>query len=177
MDRSPVEVAVLVIAGLIDGSERRAEAMTPLSHAVSAAVEELDPAGERDMSPTWWREMDPWRRLDACDRLRLSHDNLLLLESQASDIIMGLRAMLTPHAGQFTYRADHDRLCRMADQRAVHLDRMRLAEKRLRPKLTSETSALLSGSRRALLAEERRGKLQRARLGSLLSMADLVIAS
>lgn len=177
MERSAVEVAVLVIAGLIDGCERRAEAMAPLTDAVTATVDELDPNHERDTSPTWWHEMDRWRRLDALDRLRLAHDSLYLLEQQAAEIVMGLRAMLAPHPVTFSYRADHGRLCRMAEKRAVHIERLRLAEKRLRPKLQPATSGQLRQHRRALIVEENRGRLQLARLDALLSMADQVMAS
>lgn len=177
MERSPIEVAVLVIAGLIDGSERRAEAMAPLTAAVAAAVEELDPDHLRKTEPTWWQDLDPWARLDALDRLRLSHDNLLILEGQASEIVMGLRRMLAPRPVPVNYRADYARLCRMAEQRALHLDRLRLAERRLRSQLVPSTAAQLRDGRRALIVEEQRGARQRDRLGALLSMADTVMAS
>ena len=177
VERSAVEVAVLVIAGLIDGCERRAEAMAPLTAAVTTAVDELDPNHERDTSPTWWHDMDRWRRLDALDRLRLAHDSLYLLEEQAAEIALGLRAMLAPHPATFSYRDDHGRLCRMAEKRAVHIERLKLAEKRLRPRLLPATSAQLRQSRRVLIAEENRGGVQLARLSALLSMADQVMAS
>lgn len=178
MDRSPIEVAVLVIAGLIDGCERRSEVMGPLTVAVRRAVAEIDPDRLRDTRPTWWQDLDPWARLDALDRLRLSHDNLLLLEEQAGEITMGLRSILTPHtAAAYTYRQDHQRLVRMAAQRGVHLNRLRLAAKRLRPRLSDDVAAELSRCRREFLAQEKRGERQLHRLGALLSMADHVMAS
>ena len=179
MDRSPVEVAVLVIAGLIDGCDRRAEAMIPLTAAVAAAVAEL--AGGRNTAPTWRQELDPWH-LDALDRLRLAHDDLLILEAQAGEIVLGLRAMLTPGA-RLTYGADYRRLTWMAEQRKMYLERLRLAENRLRrpaasrPALSHEVGEELSRARRLLVAEEARGSRQLHRLGSLLSMDDQVLAS
>lgn len=178
MEKSPVEVALLVIAGLIDGSERRKEAIAPLRAAVAAAIDELDPDRLRDSRPTWWQEMDRWVRLDAFDRLRYSADQIFVLEEQAEEIVRGLHEMLTPRAvGQWTYRRDYRTLCRMAEQRGVHLERLRLAERRLRPRLAAGTSAQLREARRQLVAEEKRGGRQRDRLGQLLSMADHVLAS
>ena len=177
MERSAVEVAVLVIAGLIDGCERRAEAMGPLSKAVARAVDELDPDHERDTAPTWLADLPRWAKLDALDRFRKSHDDLLVLEVQAHEIALGLHAMLAPHPVSFTYADDHRRLEVMAVQRSRHLELLRLAEKRLRPRLSADVSGDVRLARRALVAEEVRGSLQLARLRRLLPDGRVEIAS
>lgn len=176
LERNTIEVAVLVIAGLLDTAERRAETVTPLQSAIAAAVEELDPDHLRDTRPTWWVEMDRWARLDALDRLRYSGDQIFVLEAQAQEIADGLRDMLTPRpAGRWTWREDYHTLCRIASERGVHLERLRLAERRLRPRLAVGTAAALRDARRRLVAEELCGARQRERLGRL--MVGLAVAS
>lgn len=171
------EVGLRVIAGLIDVAAEREGVVGRLSASVTQAVAELDPGRERNTDPTWWHDLPPWVKLDAVDRLRKAHDDLLVLEGQAAEVVAGLRAILGPSpVGRISPVRAHEMLCGMADRRIVYLGQMRLAERRVRPKLANSTGAALRAALREVTAGEERALQYRDRLGRLLHVAELIVA-
>jgi hypothetical protein len=174
MGTSPAEIAVRVVAGLLDISERCVEATIPLTAAVATAVEELDPGHERDTRPTWLQELPPWARLDAFDRLRKADDDLRLLEVEAAEVVKDLReSFTTPNPAHrplgLSPGKAHAMLARQADRRAEIMTGMALAERSLRPQLTVPASAALRRAMRRLCASETAANERRAGLGFLLA--------
>ena len=172
---SPAEVAVRVIAALIEISEARAAAIVPLSALVALAVDELDPDHLRDTRPTWLQDLPPWARLDALDRLRRAHDQLLVLEVQAGTVTTDLRASLTIGTAHPAFRPlgltppkAHAMLIGMAERRSEILTAMGLAERCVRRRLTEATSVGLRAAMRVLEHEETAAAKQQARLSILI---------
>lgn len=168
MAPSKAEIALRVVAALIDIAERRAEAMTGLSAAVQAAVDELDPNRTRDSRPTWWEDLPAWQRLDAFDRLRKAHDQLLLLEVQAGSVVDGLREMVAGRAAGSPLAAWTE-MEGLAERRRGMLEDLSRAERGVRARLQPGTSSLLRSAGRWMCEEEDRAAAQRARLGDLLA--------
>ena len=165
----PGEVAARVIVALVEMSERRAALLPPLTAAVELAVAELGDG--RDTNPAWRQELNIWK-IDTFDRLRVAHDDLLILEAQAGDIVQGLRALLDPtadHRSSLPPPRAHELLAGIADRRAVYLKRLGLAIRGLRPRLTDGTVARLRAAHRALVAEEANGRQLRGRIEVLLT--------
>ena len=175
--RSPSDVGVEVVAGLIAIASQRQRAVNALRAQVEAAVQELDPAGLRDHSATWSAD-HPWARPDAFDRFRRAFEDIMLLEVQANEITDGLRSMLNPTAVR---RLDvptpviaHRRLARMAERRLEEIGRLQRALRAVRPGLTAATAAGVRCCIREMLTEETRAADYRDTLGRLLSMGDQV---
>lgn len=173
---SPTEVAATVVVKLIEIAGRRAECIPDLSAAVRRAVDELDPEGVRDSSPTWWQDLPPGQYLDPFDRVRRAHDQLLVLEVQANDVVQDLRGFLslTPAGGPgrpfgYSPARAHAVLERMALRRAEMLSDMGRAVRMLQPQLSKETAAALRSGIRAVADEESRAQVERVRLTELLS--------
>jgi hypothetical protein len=78
---------------------------------------------------------------------------------------------------QLTPRQAHARLCQLAERRGQHLKELSNAERRLRPRLTIDTSKALRKALREGWAEAERGSQHRDRLGRLLTVASLVAQS
>lgn len=172
---SPAEVAARVVVGLIEIAERRARVIPQLSAAVTDAVNELDPDGRRDSSPTWWSDLPPWTVLDSFDRLRRAHDQLVVLEVQAGIEVLDLRGFLvlapvnTPARpyGHSPGRALAV-LMSMARNRGQMLGDMAKAERVLRPRLAAATSAGLRSVLRTVIGQESIAQEERVRLAELL---------
>lgn len=175
LDITPGEVAARVVVALIDASERRGELMTDLSQAVRVSVEELDPNHELNSDPTWWAD-HPYVRPNAFYRLRLQHDQLLVLEAQAGEVVKDLRGGLglRPVGSMerpvgYTPARAHGALLKMAQRRAQLLRDLRLTVRCLRPGLTAETAARLRWLLRAFESQEKVDQVQLARLGVMLA--------
>lgn len=155
---------IRVVAGLLELAELRAERLPALSGTVRQVVDELDPDHDRDTSPTWWQDRDPWVRLDAVDRLRYAHDDLLVLGAQEEAIIEDLRRSRGYSPGR-AYRL----LVEVAGRRREALERLYLAERRVRPRLAPDTAKSLSRARRVVQAGETDTAARMERLGRLLA--------
>ena len=161
---SRVEAMIRVVAGLLELAELRAERLPALSGAVRQVVDELDPDQVRDTSP--WRDRDPWVRLDAVDRLRYTHDDLLALGAQEAAILEELRAV----SGGYTPGKAYRLLVEVAVRRREALERLYLAERRVRPRLAPDTAKSLSRARRVVQAGEADTAARMERLGRLLGL-------
>lgn len=169
------EVAMRVVVALIEMSEQRAQLIPHLSAVVRQVVEELDPDHERNTEPTWWQDLPVWQTLDSFDRLRRAHDQLLVLEVQAHEIVGDLKGMFALAAvgsparpyGYTPARA-HAELMRMALRRGEMLGDMAKAERLLRPRLKPATSKGLRAEIRVVIAQESEAQETRQRLLELL---------
>lgn len=170
------EIAARVVVGAIEMAERRAEIMPRLSAAVAKAVDELDPGHERDTSPTWWQDLPPWQHLDSVDRLRLAHDQLFVLEEQATGIVDDLRGFLRrapagsaerPHG--YTPARAHFELCRLGLRRFEYVGDLRRGERVVRARLSRPVSAWLREQIRSVGSVESLAGEERQRLTDLLS--------
>lgn len=164
-----------VVVALIEMAENRALILPGLSATVRQVVEELDPAHDRDTSPTWWVDLPPWQALDSFDRLRRAHDQLAVLEVQAGIVVEDLRGMFriaavgTPgRPFGYTPARAHVELGRMALRRGEMLGDMAKAARLLRPRLTVPTSRSLAAGIRAVVAQESKAQETRQRLSELL---------
>lgn len=174
--RSPVEVGIEVVAGLIAISGQRERAINDLRSCVEKAIRELDPRHERDRSSTWWQD-HRWARPDPFDRFRRAFEDLWLLEIQAREVVAGLRSMLVPTLVRPSTVATPvealGRLVWLAERRLEDLRRLELAERAVKPGLTPSTASSVRRAIREMRAEEQRGSEYRGRLARLLSMADI----
>jgi hypothetical protein len=175
-DESPREIAVRVVVALIEMAERRSRTIPNLTAAVEAAVGELDPDHLRDTSPTWFQDLPPWHQIDSFDRLRRAHDQLLVLEIQAGEIIYDLRGVFRlaavgsaarPHG--YTPARAHAELMRMALRRGEMLADLGKAERVLRPRLSGGTSRRLRAVLRAVIGQELAAREEQVRLTELLT--------
>lgn len=175
---SPAEIAARVVVGLIEIAERRALLVPSLSAAVVVAVDELDPDRVRPSSPTWWVDLPPWTVLDSFDRLRRAHDQLLVLEVQAGEVVQDLRGLIMLAAVSsparplgYTPGKALAVLMRMGLRRAEMLGDMAKAERVLRPRLSRPTSAVLRRGMREMVRQELRAQDEKVRLQELLTPA------
>lgn len=175
-DKSPAEIAAEVVLGLIRMSERRAQLIPNLSTVVRVVVEELDPNHGRDSSPTWWSDLPAWQHLDSFDRLRRSHDQMLVLEVQAGVIVQDLRGLINLRpvgsedrpVGYSPARA-HAELQRMALRRGEMISDAGKSERVLRPRLAPSTSWRLRAVLRQIIAQEAEAQEELVRLTELLT--------
>lgn len=178
MGSSPAWVAAVVVGGLIEAALGRDQLLRPLARIVATAVEELDPDGVRDRHQTWWVDLPPWARLDAYDRLRKSYEDLLLVEGQAEEVVGELRALGTKTVvgAHRPWTACRDDLVMFAAQRRRALRSMRLAERRLRDRLSVGTAKELRRTVRVLEAFEASDAAHRETLSRLLALPELARA-
>lgn len=182
---SNAEIVARVIVGLISITEARAEDIEELSELVGTAVAQLDPKGVRDHAPCWWVDLPPWARLDSFDRLRKSHDDLLLVETQSAAIVEDLRWLLTPHppgtAPPTTPMRALTDLQALAEPRRTHLRDMEAALRQLRRgvrltpdgdrvRLPLDTYSKLRRTIHTLEDDEDEASVQRRKLAALLTL-------
>lgn len=172
---SSAEIAARVVCALIDMSEQRGQRVEALSKVVARAVEEIDPTGERDHTPTWWQDMPAWMRLDAFDRFRRAHDQLAVLEAQASMVVQDLRGMLAlkpvgsaERPVGYTPAKAHAALLAMAPRRAEMLEDLRKAERLLHAKMSKATAAAVRHELREIDRSEKRAAAARDKLSLLI---------
>lgn len=169
-DVSHREAVVRVVCALIEISEARARLMPSLSASVAEMVAELDPNHERSTVPTWWEDLPPWYKLDSFDKMRRAHDQLLVLDIQAGEIVYELRGLFRAQSapsGWSPMRA-HTELAGLAVRRKKLYKAIAGPERVLRPRVSPTTSALLRASLRALVAQEAAADETRQSLTELL---------
>jgi hypothetical protein len=172
--RSPAEIAVRVVAKLIEIGDDRVQAMAGLAPAVRAVIFELDPDGTRDTTACWWQHLPPWVRLDSFDRLRRGYDGLVVIEAQADTIRVDLAGMLTmapvgtpARPLGLSHWDAYRRLDMMAAVSRTHLTDMTRESRMITPRLTPAPATALRVGLRALDTHHRQATIERARLAVL----------